>query len=627
MTRFREDAVRAAQKKSADRARKLSARGRRKSKSASYDAEFFAKRARDTADLIRLRLEKGYRRFGDRKLSGHYVGPVHETGLRSETLRSMAAELFPALVPSAKRLRTSWGKSELETLGTKLFSLDEPYIEGNREFLGFIRIDTDRVWRSPTECRYFYEMLVADGKIACAPHFLVGLRLRDGSFVRPHAIWILPYREAVWNSPGHPQWRRKPVDLFKGVYYGLCNSLLEAGADPAAPATSQQTKNPLSPEWLTICMQDSHFPSLTEHAEYLDMSCRRETLIRKAADVQTGLNVTQSNMLFNALQRAAYDTLRQWHFDADPDYREAISSGRRGRLADSLHIALSDRVREMDTADLKMKDTAIELMIAKVADYAASSWDPKKAGRSASSRGTIRHIVEGMKSVKERRRAAAAYASSRKTEKSLDAMIAAVRRLQTENKAISKSAVARESGISRKTVIARWDDLPAAVSPSAGGCVVRCIVKKGSSHPATDENENTAGDNGTAASSSDEPELQMVVEVVQIETEPRESGHMTPESVASTAAGGQVVTNEATETPRRAAESVLGTIDTGNQKDDVVWTVFRPLPDTAEIRVPDRGNTVAGQTRSSRFSVVLGGTVSLCRGDGHDRELGETCPF
>jgi hypothetical protein len=490
MTRFREDAVRATRQKSADRAKKLSARGRRKSKPASCDAEFFTRRARDTADLIRLRLEKGYRRFGDRKLSGHYVGPKHEMGLRSETLDSMAAELFPALVPSAKKLRTSWGKTELERLGTKLFSLDEPYIEGNREFLGFIRIDTDRVWRSTGECRSYYENLVADGRIACAPHFLVGLRLRDGSFVRPHAIWILPYGQAVWNSPGHPQWRSEPVDLFKGVYYGLCDSLLEAGADPAAPATSQQTKNPLSPEWLTICMQDTHFPTLTEHAEYLVMTSRRENLIRRAADVQTGLEVSQSNLLFNRLQRAAYDILRAWHRNSDDDYLEAIQSDNRGRLEDNLYVALEQSADRMELRDLELKEGALEKMIAKVAEYAASSWDPKKADRKGSStRGTLRHVVEGMKSVKERRQTAAAYATSRKTERSLESMLAAVRRLKADGKAITKCAVARESGVSRPTVIARWTDLELALSASEQGCKVRCVDKKHPQSSGLDESQ------------------------------------------------------------------------------------------------------------------------------------------
>jgi hypothetical protein len=390
-------------------------------------------------------------------------------GLRSETLKSMAAELFPALVPSAKKLRTSWGKSELEKLGTKLFSLDEPYIEGNREFLGFIRIDTDRVWRSTAECRSFYEALVSDGKIACAPHFLVGLRLRDGSYVRPHAIWLLPYGQAVWNSPGHPRWRPEPVDLFKGVYYGLCDSLLEAGADPAAPATSQQVKNPLSPEWTTICMQDSHFPSLAEHAEYVDMNCRKEALIRKAADVQTGLGVSQSNMLFNALQRTAYDILRNWHRNADDGYLAAIRTGNRGSLEDSLYVALERSADRMEL-HFEISDTALEKMIAKVVEYAASSWDPKKADRKgASTHGTLRHVVEGLETVKERRQAAAAYATSRKMEKTLDAMFAAIQRLKADGRAVTRSAVARESGISRKTVIARWDDLEVALSSSQGG--------------------------------------------------------------------------------------------------------------------------------------------------------------
>ncbi len=636
MSRFREDAERAARQKSADRARKLSARGRRKSKPLSYDAEFFARRARDTADLIRLRLEKGYRRFGDKKLSGYYVGPVHEMGLRSVTLNSLAAELFPALVPSAKKLRTSWGKTELETLGTKLFSLDEPYIEGNREFLGFIRIDTDRVWRSPEECRSFYEGLVSDGKIACAPHFLVGLRLRDGSFVRPHAIWILPYGGAVWNAPGHPQWRREPVDLFKSVYYGLCSSLLEAGADPAAPATSQQTKNPLSPEWTTICMQDSHFPSLDEHAEYVDMSSRRETLIRKAADVQTGLDITQSNMLFNALQRAAYEQLRKWHFDADADYRDAIQSGRRGRLADNLHLALSERVQEMDTADLKMKDSAIELMIAKVADFAVSSWDPNKASRTGSSRGAIRHIVEGMKSVKERRQAAAAYATSRNKSKVLDAMVMAVQRMIADGRAITKSAVARESGVSRKTVITRWDDLIAAIPSSEGGCVKRCIDKKNPVTSAVDEIGNEPED-GVAESVPAvgvvEPDQLGVIfadsytdldddwnEVEQqeswlamAESEPFDDS-VDPEDHFGLAV-------KASETGHTATESASRNADTGKPKDAAVWPVFRPLCDTAGIRVHNHSSTVTGRTRRSRFSVVLGGAASPGLGEGQIRKL------
>jgi hypothetical protein len=624
MSRFREDSLRAAQRKSADRARKLSARGRRKSKPLSYDAEFFARRARDTADLIQLRLEKGYRRFGDRKLSGHYVGPKHEMGLRSETLKSMAAELFPALVPSAKKLRTSWGKSELETLGTKLFSLDEPYIEGNREFLGFIRIDTDRVWRSIEECRSFYEGLVSDGRIACAPHFLVGLRLRDGSYVRPHAIWLLPYGEAVWNAPGHPRWRPEPVELFKGVYYGLCNSLLEAGADPAAPATSQQVKNPLSPEWTTVCMQDSHFPSLTEHAEYLDMSSRRENLIRRAADVQTGLEVSQSNVLFNTLQRAAYATLRQWHFDANTEYRDAIQSSRRGRLADSLHVALSDRIREMDLSEIRIKDTALELMIAKVADYAATSWDPKKAFRSGSSRGVIRHIVEGMKTVKERRQAAAAYATSRKTEKTLDAMFAAVQRLKADGKVITKSAVARESGISRKTVITRWNDLPEGVLPSSGGCVVRWYVKKGFPLPASDEDTNWAGEISDTATGLVELDQTAVVVDCPSEVDDAESGLIATDSDTRTVGYGAGTRAKRAETPHCVAESDFSTTDIGKPINVAVRAVFQTLSDTAEIRVPDRVNPVAGRTRRSRFSIVLGGDVWPDRGEGQIRKLGET---
>jgi hypothetical protein len=116
-----------------------------------------------------------------------------------------------------------------------------------------------------------------------------------------------------------------------------------------------------------------------------------------------------------------------------------------------------------------------------------------------------------MNTVRERYQAGAAYATSCKKTKALDAMLAAVRRMNTDREVIAKSAVSRESGVSRKTVITRWADLELALSTVEGGCVNRPTVKKGSSLPATDEDANRAGDNGDAAAELVEPDQTAVV--------------------------------------------------------------------------------------------------------------------
>ncbi|PWU76509.1 hypothetical protein DK867_04465 [Ochrobactrum sp. POC9] len=439
------------------------------------DAEFFKQRHKDQQALVKERLELGYRRRGFKELSGHQVGPVHEEGLRSETLKSEAAKMFVASVPRAHDLRSNWGKGTLEKLRQKIFSLDEPYVEGNRRFLGFLRIDTDRVWNSVEECRSFYRLLAHDGKVACEPHFLVGLKLKDGRFVRPHAIWMLPKGAAIWNEPGKEGWKRGPVDLFHSVYFGLNNALLEAGADAGAPATSQQVKCPLSPEWHTICPQDSHFPDLAEHAEYLELNHNRETLLRKAASVQSGLDIVESNQIFNVCQKMAYTVLNEWHFSADTDFVSDRKNGRLGAIVDRLHVKLEELLSATNShpseckkwcIDKKHKNRSahpdnnnVHLIIAKVAEYAVAHWNPDVLQRSRKNRGAAMHEVEGLKSLKERQSVGGRYSVRKNAERVQNAIVIAIKRLTKNGETITKAAVARESGVSRPTINKYWPEL------------------------------------------------------------------------------------------------------------------------------------------------------------------------
>ncbi|MCH6206308.1 hypothetical protein L3V16_21015 [Brucella ciceri] len=511
MKRFQEDILRANMAKA-----KKQARRKNSDVEITPEAEYFIEQARINRELIKERLEQGYDRRGWKTLSGHQVAPVQEKGLRSQTLNSAAAKLFVAAVPKAKDLRTNWGKGALTRIGIKLFSLDEPYIEGNRKFLSFVRIDTDRVWNSYEQCQEFFRQLAHDGKIACEPHFLVGLRLPNGQFVRPHAIWMLPYGSAVWNEPSKAGFNRAPVDLFHSVYYGLCNALLEAGADAGAPATSQQVKNPLSPEWFTVCPQDSHFPDLSEHADYLELGHNRESLTRRSAAVQSGMDIQQSNGLFNFLQKAAYSIMSGWHFAADPEFARNRAEGRLGAISDRLHIELERAVAQSDIRPGK-RDGNIQYLIASVANYAVGKWNPEKLNYKRD-RGAALHLVQGMTSMSDRMAAGGKYAALKNSERVVNAIKTTIQKLKAQGVELTKATVARFSGISRPTVHKYWDQVM-AVARRAQGCKKQGMIKRYSQITGIAQNENHAPRPASMEMKVDSHALQAVKDLQKSESD------------------------------------------------------------------------------------------------------------
>lgn len=485
MKRFQEDILVANLAKA-----KKQARRKNSNREITPEAEYFIEQARIQRDLIKQRLENGYDRRGWKVLSGHQVAPVSEMGLRSNTLNSQAAKLFVAAVPKAKDLRSNWGKGALATIGNKLLSLDEPYIEGNRKFLSFIRIDTDRVWDSFEQCVDFFRQLAHDGKIASEPHFLVGLRLHNGQFIRPHAIWMLPYGSAVWNEPSKAGFNRAPLDIFHSVYYGLNNALLEAGADAGAPAASQQVKNPLSPEWYTVCPQDSHFPDLSEHAEYLELGHNRDNLTRRSAAVQSGMDIEQSNGLFNYLQKAAYSIMNSWHFAGDPEFARNRSEGRLGAISDRLHIELERAVAQSELRPTK-KDGNVHYLIASVANNAVGKWNPEKLDKAGRNKGAALHLVQGMKSASDRMAAGGKYAAQKNTDRVVDAITTAIKKLTAEGVELTKTMVARMAAVSRSSVQKHWDHAIALVQ-RANACLKQGMIKSLSPITAMVQNQKQA---------------------------------------------------------------------------------------------------------------------------------------
>lgn len=438
------------------------------------DAKQFVENARFEAGLVEERLRDGFHMRFPRKVYGRWREDVREKGpLRSE-LFGLPGQMLVASCRKGGELRMSWDKANLGVESrSKLLSLDLPYLEGNKQFLSFWRIDLDGTWPSAEAFRHEVRDLVGC-RIPHAPHLVAGDTLDDGRFVRPHLYFFLPPGQAIWNVPEDPRCNMRTVKFFEGVYYGIVDALKELHADPGAPATSQRGKNPLSPLSTSFCMNDQEFLPMSEWAEWVNTSINREMLIRQRAAEKAGVTLEISNGVFTAVQKEAYRILRQWYFDSDLRLRAP-----EGVIADNLHAVLEPIAREMVAGvpgRRLMSKTQVALLVSRVASYAAGAFDPDRLEKGIV-RKALAHVVGGLQSVRERQQVAAEYASKEKAEKTLARLVDAWDSLAVESSDITKSGLAREAKVSRTTVQARWADLQAALEARKGR-PVRCIDKK-----------------------------------------------------------------------------------------------------------------------------------------------------
>lgn len=437
-------------------------------------AKKFVENATFEAGLVEERLREGFHLRFARKVYGRWREDVREKGpLRSE-LFGLPGQMLVASCRKGGDLRMSWDKANLGVESrSKLLSLDLPYLEGNKTFLSFWRIDLDGTWPSEEAFRHEVRDLVGC-RIPHAPHLVAGDTLDDGRFVRPHLYFFLPPGQAVWNVPEDPRCNMRTVKFFEGVYYGIVDALKELHADPGAPATSQRGKNPLSPLSTSFSMNDQEFLSMSEWESWVDTSLSREILVRQRAADKAGVTLEVSNEIFTAVQKSAYDILRQWYFDSDLRLRAS-----EGAISDNLHSVLEPITQEMVAAlpgRRRMSERQVALLVSRVASYAAGAFDPDRLEKGIV-RKALAHVVDGLKTVRERQQVAAEYASQEKAEKTLQKLVDAWDSLAVETTDITKSGLAREAKVSRTTVQARWADLQATLEARRGR-PVRCIDKK-----------------------------------------------------------------------------------------------------------------------------------------------------
>ncbi|MGR9423642.1 hypothetical protein [Rhizobium leguminosarum] len=469
----------------------------------------------------RERIDVGFRLHEDILLSGCLVQKgLFYKGFKSEALGTKSALRWPALVHRSKNLRVCWhrgshgtlaaqvasaraagvpewmlGEFEDESSGReindveddvdadesdmrvlepahhKVLGLDAPTVEGNKTLLGFLRLDTDLNWNSTEHLLQALREKVEAKKIRSLPNFIVGIKTADGRLVRPHLIWLLPIDMGVLNVDN------KHLRKFKAVYYGLCRALGDLGADPQAPATSQLTKNPLSPLYHTECPTDE-WPTLDEHASCLEMGLDRMTLMRETVATVTGETFRHSNEYFNGCLDTARRVMARWQHDREPIYSEAFVNGDYGLVIDRLQEALSALVVAEG-----MKPRSMEYVRHKVASWVVETWNPAKvSGAALPARGRLGHIVADVRGVAERQAVAGRYSAKIRADKTLERLLEACNRLAV-NGMPSKSALARASGLSRQTVHNRFEDLQAALSDRSVKDAVMLYGRAVAAHP------------------------------------------------------------------------------------------------------------------------------------------------
>lgn len=442
----------------------------------------FALIASEQKNLAKQRLEKGFELPFPREVGGRVRQPFKEMGLRSED--NPVLKYFVTLVPKGGKARASDDKATLAIqTRSKMLTLDYAYIELNREFLAALRVDCDGVFHTPGSALYLLAEAVREGRIPCLPHIVVGDLLDDGRYARPHFIWMLPQGAAVWRSDD-ARCRQQPLRLFDAVAKGLSAALIEIGADPAAPTMTGRMKCPTSPFWYTLTPNTDIWPTLSEYADFVDTSVSRAVLVRKAASVQSGMGMTPSNQVFDTIRAEGQRLLAEWHFKSD-----ARMTLRKATLADHLHEALATFA--MTTG---LTSSHIAYITAKVADYLAMRFDASKLETVDRNRGRLLGIVSDMPTVRERQQAGGRYAGKAKGVSTFERILKAYRELHAAGCPITQAGLARASGVHRRTVIRRWEEIMAASAGFNETCDNKCIDKKGGDLPVcTTKNPNGQG--------------------------------------------------------------------------------------------------------------------------------------
>lgn len=423
-----------------------------------------ARQAADERELVRRRMARGFESTRTVLIGDRHRAPFAQQGLKSDKL-GKAGKLFVRACRKARFLRSANEKGFISVqTGRKVLNLDYAWVEGNRTMVSLIRIDLDYVFASFADLRARLRKLVAEGRLPCMPHLVVGDVCdvfdedENGQTVirrklwKPHLWFILP--DAVNMGP---KGRAAPRRLLDAVYRGLCNVLLPLGADPNASALLVRGKNPLSPWWATENFNDESFPSLSEYAAALGdaMKLSQEQLARLAAEEQSGLPATVSNVAFNAWKAETWRLLRQWHGRRDPAYLAALSDR---QALKNLLVAAMPLDYMLTLGEGLTEPTRPAYILDKVLGFAARQWSPEKADEAAGyrSRGRLRHLTDDAPTLREKQAIAGKVVAEARMQDARHTVLKAMAAVEASGAPFTQAEVARASGLNRKTVSRHW---------------------------------------------------------------------------------------------------------------------------------------------------------------------------
>lgn len=408
--------------------------------------EVFIERALSRRELIHRRLAQGFRFHGG-EIGGRWRDPFFETGLRSDESHVLRRIVHAS--PRGARLQSGRSKDVMMSTDAKLFGLDEPWIVLNGEVRSVFRIDLDHIFPSWDALRFELEEL----PLPCLPHAIAGFEDDDGRVERPHALFLLPYGNGVWFSDD-PRCRHDVMALWRAVHAGITKTLLPLGADPGALSNPMRIKNPLSPFWSYRTWNETTFPNLSEWSGWVDTSTSRDRMIRESAAALSGAARKASNILFTTFQSWSYETLRDLHRSNDPDYVAAILQKDTDGLAETLFRALVGRASA--SAENAKQAQAI---LYRVVTYAADHWDPSRCSRDDTwDRGACANDVQGITDLSARQAVGARHAAARKKCRSAGLIREAIEAARSAGELVTKTGIARRTGLSRPTVHAGWPE-------------------------------------------------------------------------------------------------------------------------------------------------------------------------
>lgn len=198
----------------------------------------------------------------------------------------------------------------------------------------------------------------------------------------------------------------------------------------------------------------------------------------RSVAIVTGETFQHSNEYFNGCLDGARSLMAKWYHERDPFYAEAFATRDHGLLIDRLQEALSTFVVAKG-----MRSRSMEYVRQKVASWIVATWNPAKvSGMALPSRGRLRHVVSEIKGVKERQAVAGRHTAATRADKTIARLVEAWDRLAVDGEP-SKSALAKESGLTRQTVHNRLADLQVALSGPGVKNAVMLYGRVGPAHP------------------------------------------------------------------------------------------------------------------------------------------------